>query len=294
MSLKPEVRLFLSADIVGSSVYKAEMIAGDVARAVEWSSSISGFFRDFPALFQRHAGLRGLGTGCDPVDAVWKLLGDEVLFSFDVVDFAQTTALCAAFFDALVEYDRDLAGGPLRLKGLGWLAQFPFPNVEVVAGARSGQRADYIGPDMDIGFRLADSTRAGRLLVSIELAEQIAEQAGTCNLLVHHVGWSNLRGINGGKPYPVFWTRSPDQPAAPFNPWDTHTCELTRRFVSEPPISPDAILDLGRRFRTAVRPWRPVRPYLDIAHAPDEHREAIALLNAQLPDADNEGEEELR
>ncbi|WP_027132611.1 nucleotidyl cyclase domain-containing protein [Geminicoccus roseus] len=286
MTLKPEVRLFLSADIVGSSVYKAEMIAGDVTRAIEWSESISGFFRDFPALFQRHADARALGSGCDPMNSVWKLLGDEILFVFDVTDFAQTTLLCAAFFDALVEYDQDLARGPLRLKGLGWLAQFPFPNVEVRAGARSGQRADYIGPDMDIGFRLADSTRAGRFLISIELAEQIADQPPTGNLVIHHVGWSGLRGINGGKPYPVFWARDPVRSPSAFNPWDTHTCELTRHFLAAPPIAADAILDLGKRFRAAVRPWRPARPYLDIAHAPAEHREAIALLDARSAGAE--------
>jgi hypothetical protein len=287
VTLKPEVRLFLSADIVGSSIYKAEMIAGDVARAIEWSESISGFFRDFPALFQRHVGMRGLGAGCDPVDSVWKLLGDEVLFVFDVTDFAKTTLLCAAFFDALVEYDQDLAGGPLRLKGLGWLAQFPFPNVEVRSGARSGQRADYIGPDMDIGFRLADSTRGGRFLISIELAEQIADQPASGNLVIHHVGWCGLRGINGGKPYPVFWARNPSHRPTPFHPWDTHTCELTRSFVSEPPITAHAILELGQRFRAAVRPWRPARPYLDLADAPAEHREAIELLNARLIDSES-------
>jgi hypothetical protein len=284
VTLVPEVRLFLSADIVGSSAYKAEMIAGDVRRAIEWSDSISGFFRDFPVLFQRHVGQRQLGDDCAPVDSVWKLLGDEILFAFDVTDFAQTTLLCAAFCDALVEYDQDLAHGPLRLKGHGWLAQFPFPNVAVRFGARSGQRADYIGPDMDIGFRLAHSTRAGRFLISVELAEQIADQPASGNLVIHHVGWTELRGVNGGKPYPVFWARDPAIDPAPFDPWDSHTCPLTRSFISEPPITAHAILNLVQRFRSAVRPWRPVRPYLDLEAAPAEHREAIDLLGRRSTD----------
>jgi len=153
--------------------------------------------------------------------------------------------------------------------------------VEIRAGARSGQRADYIGPDMDIGFRLADSTRAGRFLISIELAEQIADQPAAGNLVIHHVGWSGLRGINGGKPYPVFWARDPARPPVAFNPWDDHVCELTRSFIRTPPISAGAVLDLGQRFRMAVRPWRPARPYLDLADAPAEHREAIELLDAR-------------
>ena len=50
---------------------------------------------------------------------------------------------------------------------------------------------DFIGPDVDLGFRLATYARAGRVLTSLEHSQQLRH-----NILVQEIGHKILKGIS--------------------------------------------------------------------------------------------------
>ena len=49
---------------------------------------------------------------------------------------------------------------------------------------------DFIGPDVDLGFRLATYARAGRALTSLEHSQRLLQ-----NVLVQEIGHKILKGI---------------------------------------------------------------------------------------------------
>ena len=144
--------------------------------------------------------------------------------------------------------------GIIRLKGTGWLAGFPIRNRQIQfrgpklfepdmaeGGDEQGfalrgcpdssnchkpgncpkfqeypyPRTDYLGPDIDVGFRLGAHSHPGLMVASMELAEllgkipkSLQQVRGTI------VGWQVLKGVWDGNPYPVVWVTLPEN-------WDT-------------------------------------------------------------------------
>ncbi|MCG8494404.1 MAG: hypothetical protein MI743_22535 [Sneathiellales bacterium] len=77
---------------------------------------------------------------------------------------------------------------------------------------------DYIGPAIDTGFRLAELATPQKFITSLETAllissaqnnipgEYYREFFGTeTGLQIHFENMQSLKGVLGGKPYPVFW-----------------------------------------------------------------------------------------
>lgn len=69
--------------------------------------------------------------------------------------------------------------------------------------------ADFIGPGIDIGFRLAARATARRFIISADVAYMLAtaEARGRCrtDFKVHYEGLQQLQGALGGFEYPIFW-----------------------------------------------------------------------------------------
>lgn len=69
--------------------------------------------------------------------------------------------------------------------------------------------ADFIGPGIDIGFRLAKFASARRFIISADVAYMLAtaieegEDAG--KLSIQYEGLQQLAGTMGGLEYPIFW-----------------------------------------------------------------------------------------
>jgi hypothetical protein len=149
--------------------------------------------------------------------SVWKYIGDEVLFTAELVRHEDAFVLAAAFRNALDEYCKVLRGkkktDSLGLKGAIWGAGFPVNNTIVdteVAVADGGSKSvrDFIGPSIDLGFRLAKSADADRIPVSADVALMIATAAITrpqnatlCPLMFDPP--VVLAGIAEGRPYPI-------------------------------------------------------------------------------------------
>ncbi|MBB4168520.1 hypothetical protein [Rhizobium sp. BK538] len=136
--------------------------------------------------------------------------------------------------DALEQYGRYLDSQEniaLDVKGYGWIAAFPFPNVtvqvfdpgdtsnmtttatwdlpdegvELNADARPA-RFDFLGREIDSGFRTGKYCSADKLSMSVELAWLISkygDEAPMKGVEFTYAGRQSMKGVLGDRPYPV-------------------------------------------------------------------------------------------
>lgn len=84
-----------------------------------------------------------------------------------------------------------------------------------IGDARASDRPDYLGPGVDAGFRLAAHSTPRKFVISIDIAyilshmhsnlfKVIAREIGVTSDF-RYDGTISLKGVNGGKAYPIFW-----------------------------------------------------------------------------------------
>ncbi|WGS85730.1 hypothetical protein [Methylomonas sp. UP202] len=149
---EPELRLFLSADIVGSTAFKQLTRRGASARLDDnslpgkvpvesWVYAISGFFREFSTGFQRKWALIKKDLPDDWAAVVkaepkfWKGRGDEILYSARLTDPREALALIRAWVETMHEQRSKFQTRDdeaiLDIKGSAWIAGFPINNAFV-------------------------------------------------------------------------------------------------------------------------------------------------------------------
>jgi hypothetical protein len=118
---EPITRLFLSADIAGSTAYKQRKMNTD---GVAWPSIFIQFFQGLPGTFRSElsdveATVAGRYTGFkeakDP--EMWKAIGDELVFWQEVRDEYQVAVSVLAWARALQEFRKSLKKELLDVKG---------------------------------------------------------------------------------------------------------------------------------------------------------------------------------
>ncbi|NQV29121.1 MAG: hypothetical protein HQ518_32615 [Rhodopirellula sp.] len=176
-----ELRLFCSADIVGSTAFKAQ---NSPSKRPEWASTFSEFFRFFPqavdAAYERLPG--GFHKPSAAMQA-WKFVGDEILFSVAIANHKEGASHVWAFKSAISSFPElqwKPKGIPLDLKATGWIAGFPVSNRKVEIPGSDG--VDYIGPSVDLGFRLAKFSTPRKFVVSGSLALLVLDGIHSCDL----------------------------------------------------------------------------------------------------------------
>ncbi len=208
--LEPRLRLFLSADIVGSTSLKQSRArpaetAQDATSGPVWFSAIQGFYFEAAQAFLSEWTHREAKSdrpkelyGDEPT--FWKSVGDEVLFVKVLGDHRQviTTLSCWMLAVERMRIFLKAENPSLDVKCTAWVAGFPFRNREVVIGrypSTDGRRVenyyqesgnllnaiynktdtygltvDYIGPSIDTGFRLTGFSSNRKMVVSIDIA----------------------------------------------------------------------------------------------------------------------------
>lgn len=246
MELEGVSRLFLSADLVGSTARKQQ-------NAATWLGDVLAFYQRFPALF-----LDGLdvetesfshrGNFRDPSVKLWKAVGDELIFTSEIRHEHQARVVVRAFLAAMKAWSEDVLNGsksPMDLKGGAWIATFPHPDreVAVVANPRELETAvfdpgfepevnnrkilaainergeganlwvDYLGPSMDTGFRVLKEATRRRFTVSLEVAWLMAASGAVSRAPkdLFLAGEFEMRGVWGGRGYPLFWLDTGNQ-----------------------------------------------------------------------------------
>lgn len=229
----------------------------------DWASIIIERFHEFHILFVGK--LQEMGYSDPEVMArlhLWKLLGDELIYSFKIKKRKKLHLLVTAFLQVLREYDRDDVRGDfgIRLKGSGWVAGFPVRNRVVQLPApklywkedkpetkeeeedkpkyhlHPYPKSDYLGPEMDTGFRIGKFAHPGFMVVSAELAELLGQVQLNEQLRARIVGWETLKGVWNEKPYPIIWVvpnKYPDDDYKEFLPWSESVNDLVKAWKSK-------------------------------------------------------------
>jgi hypothetical protein len=232
------VRLFLSADISGSTAFKAKASDG------KWVKVFRTFYSSF--LNQYVSNYLGLCQEVDPICSItsaqpclWKTIGDEVIFVNRVDSCFEVFVYVHAFVRTLREYGETLASSEetrgLDIKGNGWLASFPHPNQtfklpdpthskedcvdspeeqflpseEDELGADSApHKYDFLGKGIDYGFRIGKNSREDFLTISPALANVLCvanttKEFENYEFGITFEGTGSLKGVLNGEPYPI-------------------------------------------------------------------------------------------
>lgn len=261
--LHPRQTLFLSADIVGSTLLKqtastkidgAEMPHQnfdpndaseiDLPDGERWFSVIQGFYIESVQAF-RAEWKKGVDKtekhrdhyyGSEPI--LWKTIGDEILFRKIISDHHQINNTIKCWIRAMDKIRKFLKSkdSKLDIKCTAWLAEFPLQNKMVIGPSDdrvdkmtsndmrtvgiligkyennpkqfSDTRIDFVGPAIDIGFRLAAKSTNRKFIISLDVAYYISKTNRIEDnkiFKIHYDGREYLKGVLGGVEYPVFW-----------------------------------------------------------------------------------------
>lgn len=243
--LQSRLRLFLSADIIGSTALKQTPRNPLQVTNVEWFPILQGFYIEAQLAFLG-AWERGLPENAKekalhwgPKPEFWKVIGDEIVFTKELTDSHQLTKVLACWVSALDYVRKYIRERDPRLdvKCTAWTAGFPLVNKEVALpraldhdrepvtdyfkeagrlldirykkGGDAKVAVDYIGPSIDIGFRLTQFATARKFILSVGVAYMLssrnAESSEPRISKFRYDGSAVLKGVFGGTRYPVFW-----------------------------------------------------------------------------------------
>ena len=241
------VALFMSLDLAGSTAFKAQA-AGDY-ESPEWLEVFEAFFREVPLIMMGQVGTALEDEDDIPHIGVWKVIGDEIVFIAYPRTEREAELLLMAFYRTVVLYDKKMfERWPLRIKGCCWAAQISRRNRaieihEVVGGDSEGVYLDYLGPDVDTGFRLAACVGRGQAIVSTNLVHLVSESDRGTGIRFHYVGRKLLKGVYKGRPYPLFLMSMPDLMPATWE-WEAEEDPGLVELRRDQPMSPKEICSM--------------------------------------------------
>lgn len=203
ISQSPELKIFLSVDVINSTEYKNQKPEG----VQPWLSFFRYFYRDFSVVFKHKcealkqdetAKFHGIP---EVTPEIWKTAGDEIVFKATLTHYKQARLLTMAFKAALEEYNKSIHvyiksdADKLQLKGAAWLAGFPVGNARVTIDET--KQEDYIGPLVDIGFRISKYAEKDFLVVSVDLSLLLIRETldPDFNLVFFFMGKKTLKGV---------------------------------------------------------------------------------------------------
>lgn len=198
------IYIFCSFDIVNSTEYKVE-------NASNWSGTIGEILQNIIAAFA-NSSLGGY--------KFWKTLGDEIVYTREVYSKEDIYDTVEDIYAKLELINRRItrgiicdirSGDKLGVKGTAWIADVSSHShgannlhTEYRINDNLGQ-TEFLGPDIDIGFRIAEYSMKNRLVVSYKLAYILMKYQHAMeypNKLVL-LSFRALQGIWRGRQYPI-------------------------------------------------------------------------------------------
>lgn len=206
------ITLFVSFDIVNCTLYKSIHSEG-------WSTVISKILRRIISVFSNNP-----SGGYE----FWKILGDEVIYTCKIGTVQELIDTLEEVYRSLNFLTQRMALGELcdvesskilSIKATTWLADLSSShektdNILTYYQINDKRRqADYIGPDIDTGFRTAKFSVANRLIISFEIAcilmyhqraqTGLAQDTFDIWQRVHLLTYKVLKGVWSERPYPI-------------------------------------------------------------------------------------------
>ena len=209
------VEMFFSFDIVNSSSYKTLNFTG-------WSQVIITLF----ARIQERVAKK------IPSAEMWKILGDEVIFIVPVLEKQDIFIYISNVFEILNQTvfqlktgtffeDQELQGldqnflkmqNIISLKAASWMAIIgeeikpeKYDNLMKRFKLQEGYEIfEFLGNDIDTGFRIKAYTQDKRLVISYELAYILSRNTDSLKN-IYIVTYKRLKGIWQNHLYPIIW-----------------------------------------------------------------------------------------
>ncbi len=216
------VVLFFSFDIVNSSSYKTINYYG-------WSLVIDN------VIAQLRTMVRNKITRAE----VWRVLGDEVIFIVYVCDKDSVFEYISAIYDILTVFVENIEDGSffdkienfsesmvdlmkleniISLQACAWIAAVTDKReikdqsyagyvenlFEIIEESGNIKFYEFIGIDIDTGFRLSKQTREKRLAVSFELAYILSKRKEFAERL-NIITYRKMKGVWNNSAYPIIW-----------------------------------------------------------------------------------------
>ena len=239
---RKDVVLFFSFDVVNSTSYKTVNYYG-------WAQVLNVIFKEIREEVQTH--IQG--------SEIWRVLGDEAIFIQKITD---ENLLCeyinkifrilistisklkeGAFFEHYDEKDFLLLKlqNTLSLKAAAWIAtvkdvgnidnkivlEEDAENIFETYQTQEGNIIfEFLGNDIDTGFRISKHTEDGRMVLSFELAYLISRKTDSLSCL-HIITYRKLKGVWKDKLYPIIWYHNPNT----YLQYSTEKLELEESFM---------------------------------------------------------------
>ena len=246
--------MFFSVDLAGSTDFKGSL--NTKHHKPVWLDSFEAFFRELPLVFMGQIAVAFQDSELTPEIDVWKIIGDEIVFRAEPKSADEGIRLLKAFYCCIVAYDQRLFDRwPLRLKGTCWAARFPKRNIEIAIPEMAGPGdvsgatyVDFLGPDVDIGFRISQHAPIGGVIISLNLAEAIAPLSEEYYLRFHFAGKSNLKGVFSGRPYPLLLISIADCLPDLWQ-WENEEPYYRRLLLEESPMDAKELAELAKKIR---------------------------------------------
>jgi isopentenyldiphosphate isomerase len=220
------VYLFFSFDLVNSTSFKAYYMD-------KWPKVFRRFYELIEASLRKRY----------PSVMLWKYIGDEVLLYLKVTDLNQlydspliTTEVIKEVTDIIYKETPETKR-ELFIKSTLWIANVCYQGSRDVSSPDTNssyvnnivflsntgpdwlanqQKIDFLGPDIDLGFRLGKFTQKSKILISAELAYILYRKASDIESYArsnHYkvqerlriISLEELKGIWKGRRYPIIW-----------------------------------------------------------------------------------------
>ena len=213
------VEFFFSFDIVNSSSYKDVNYFG-------WQEVLTSLLTNVQRNIAKEI----------PEAQLWRVLGDEIIFFVTIRNIEEIYTTIDAIYGVLVKTNAKLHNGSffeeldeehekedvdlmktnniLAVQAAAWLAIIlngeksffnTYDNVFKKYSINENQQInEFLGQDIDIGFRIKKETQDRRLVVSIELAKILSDKTEYLSRL-NIITYKNLKGVWKDRLYPIIW-----------------------------------------------------------------------------------------
>lgn len=217
------VELFFSFDIVNSSLYKDTNYLG-------WQSVLTTLLTDIQKNVTKEI----------PTAQLWRVLGDEIIFFVTIRNVEEIYSTVDAIYSILVvthvklknekffeNIDEDFSykeivwmkkSNILAVQSAVWLAIIlnedsslflPYDNIfKKYRISDSQQINEFLGQDIDTGFRIKKETQDRRLVVSVEVAKILSDKTEYLSRL-NIITYKSLKGVWQNRLYPIIWYHDP-------------------------------------------------------------------------------------
>lgn len=164
--------------------------------------------------------------------SLWRIIGDEIVFVQEIYKIKDLSVFIEEIFNITQKIVESLREGYffddlevhiipkdeinmlkfntlLSIKSTAWLAaindEMGNPYDSIILDYSNGGRIirDYIGKDIDAGFRLKNYTQDRRLIISFEIAYLLSKIEESSRLNI--IDFVNLKGVWNDSLYPIIW-----------------------------------------------------------------------------------------